>query len=57
MIQNFICETCDKENVCKLRDILFKFHEDAKHNLGIDITMNKCLNYKECKLSDEVIDE
>ena len=47
MINNFICEHCDKNAVCKIMDILYKFHEDNKKSLGVEITMNRCSNYAE----------
>lgn len=46
MIQNHKCEHCDKAAVCKIADIIAKFSEDAKNPLGVDITMNRCLNYQ-----------
>ena len=45
MINNYICETCDKNAVCKVMDILHKFHEDNKRSLGVEITINRCANY------------
>ena len=45
MVNNFLCQVCDKAEVCKLMDILKKFHEDAKTPLGVDITIDKCLNF------------
>ena len=47
MISNFLCETCSKVSVCKVMDILVKFHEDAKKPLGVSITMNQCTHYDE----------
>lgn len=45
MIKNNMCDSCSKSEVCRNRDILFKFDESAKKNLGVDITMNSCENY------------
>ena len=45
MINNFMCSNCDKVAVCKVYDTLAKFDVEAKKPLGVDITMNKCINY------------
>ena len=45
MINNFLCEYCDKNAVCKVMDMLHKFHEEARRPLGVNITMNSCANY------------
>ena len=45
IITNKICENCQSWDVCKLADILYKFDEDAKKNLGVDITIDHCQNY------------
>ena len=37
MINNYMCEQCDKAAVCKIMDILAKFSDDAKKPLGVDI--------------------
>lgn len=44
MIKNNMCEECTKSTVCKIKDILDKFSEDSKKDLGVDITMDAC-NY------------
>lgn len=44
MIKNNMCEDCTKSTVCKIKDILDKFDENAKKDLGVDITMDAC-NY------------
>ena len=44
MINNFICEDCDHYIVCEKRKHL-KFHESAKKDLMMTITMNDCLDY------------
>ena len=45
MINNNICNQCIKTEVCKIYDILIKFDSDAKKPLGVNITMNSCLNF------------
>jgi hypothetical protein len=44
-IKNYICEKCEKVQVCKINDILAKFHEEAKKDLGVDIKVEECRNY------------
>lgn len=46
MISNYLCEKCDHREVCKIMDIISKFHEDAKKPLGVNITMDRCDNYE-----------
>jgi len=46
MINNYLCEKCDHREVCKIMDIISKFHEDAKKPLGVNITMDRCDNYE-----------
>lgn len=46
MINNNICLNCDKSLVCKIADKLAVFSEDAKKDLGVDITINSCKEYK-----------
>lgn len=45
MLDNNFCESCNKAEVCKNKDILYKFDESAKKNLGIDLTMDSCDNF------------
>jgi hypothetical protein len=33
---------CTKEPVCKNRDILLKFSDNAKKPLGVNISLNSC---------------
>lgn len=48
MINNNICENCDHGMVCEIsKKKLSVFSEEAKQNLGVDITIDKCINYKE----------
>ena len=30
MINNDLCASCNKVTVCRINDVLYKFHEDAK---------------------------
>lgn len=41
-VRNFICETCTKRRVCGIMSKLEKFSDDAKKDLGVDITMDSC---------------
>ena len=45
MINNFICDNCEHYLVCDKLKHLMKFHESAKKNLGITITMDECADY------------
>lgn len=46
MINNCICESCDHSIVCETysKKILV-FSEEAKKQLGVDLTLNKCTNF------------
>lgn len=44
-INNFFCEKCQHEIVCKVRDVIMKFHEDAKNQLGVDVTLDSCRSF------------
>lgn len=48
-IKNNICENCNKSLVCKIADKLGAFSEDAKKDLGVDITINQCKEFDEVK--------
>ena len=39
-----MCEGCSKMAVCKIVDILDKFDENAKKQLGVDLTMDSCVH-------------
>lgn len=54
MIENYLCEACDKNAVCKIMDILSKFDIETKKPLGVDIKIKKCLNYEYEEGSDEI---
>lgn len=45
MINNFMCEHCDHYMVCEKLKHLMKFHESAKKNLMITITMEECMDF------------
>jgi hypothetical protein len=45
VINNYICADCNKREVCKIKDILAKFSDDAKNDLGVTLTICECLNY------------
>jgi len=47
MIKNNICENCNHLLVCKIADKLAPFHEEAKKDLGVTITLNECKEYLE----------
>lgn len=46
-VMNFICENCEKRRVCGIAGKIDKFSDDAKKDLGVDITMDSCREYKE----------
>lgn len=45
MIANYMCESCIHGAVCEKKKILIKFHEDAKVDLGVDLTMDTCVDF------------
>jgi len=47
MINNNICENCNHLLVCKIADKLAVFHENAKKDLGVTITINECDEFSE----------
>jgi hypothetical protein len=47
MINNYKCKNCDHSVVCKVADKLAVFSDEAKRDLGVTITMNDCIEYKE----------
>ncbi len=47
MINNDLCASCNKVTVCRINDVLYKFHEDAKKDLGVEITMENCENFED----------
>lgn len=52
MLSNKLCESCGKAAVCRNIDLLYKFDEAAKKQLGIDITLDSCENYEKTKKDD-----
>lgn len=56
MINNDLCASCNKVAVCRINDILYKFHEDAKKDLGVEITMENCVNFEDAT-KDAIIEE
>ena len=57
MINNYMCEKCDKAAVCKIMDVLAKFADDAKKPLGVDISMESCLNFEPDEQEGNSVDE
>ena len=47
MVKNFMCSSCAREAICKHSDIVYKFHEDSKKPLGINITMDSCSHFED----------
>lgn len=45
MINNFICDNCDHYLVFEKLSKLMKFHESAKKDLGITLTMDDCMDF------------
>lgn len=45
MINNFMCERCDHYMVCEKLKPLTKFHESAKKDLMITLTMESCVDF------------
>lgn len=45
MINNFMCEHCDHYMVCEKLKPLMKFHESAKKDMMITLTMDECMDY------------
>lgn len=41
-VNNYMCLSCEKMAVCKVYDKLCAFDEDAKKQLGVDLTMDSC---------------
>ena len=46
MISNHICEKCEIEPICIGAGKLAPFSAEAKKYLGIDITVDRCDNFK-----------
>ena len=46
MINNFMCDKCSHYQVCEKMKHLMKFHDSAKKDLLITITMDECFDYE-----------
>lgn len=57
MINNFICENCLFQNKCVARTKLKPFMEEARTDLGVEITINKCEDYSDMNEENENEDE
>lgn len=53
MINNFMCDSCNHQLVCEKLKPLMKFHEMAKKDLMITLTMDDCADFSEEKGSVE----
>lgn len=49
MINNNICMNCTHSTLCKIEDKISVFSDDAKKQLGVDVTIDNCQNYEEIK--------
>lgn len=45
MINNFLCDKCSHYQVCEKLKPLMKFHDSAKKDMLITLTMEECLDY------------
>jgi hypothetical protein len=45
-IKNNICENCIHKNLCKYKDFVQNFSEDAKEPMGINIEVLQCSSYE-----------
>lgn len=57
MINNFMCDKCSHYQVCEKLKCLMKFHDRAKKDLLITITMDECLDFESESDQDEDKDE
>ena len=57
MINNFMCDKCSHCQVCEKLKSLMKFHDSAKKDLLITITMDECLDFEGELDQDENEDE
>lgn len=57
MINNFICDNCDHYLVCEKLSKLMKFHESAKKDLGITLTMDDCMDFSNTDDEDKVAED
>lgn len=47
MINNFLCDKCSHYQVCEKLKPLMKFHDSAKKDMLITLTMEECLDFNE----------
>lgn len=49
-INNYICDNCNHYLVCgDCKKSIDKFSDEAKNNLGVDITIDRCSNFEKAK--------
>ena len=47
-INNYICTQCNHVQVCgDIKKAIDKFSDEAKTNLGVNITVESCANFEE----------
>lgn len=46
-IKNKLCLSCTHSGICKIEDKIMVFDGEAKKDLGVDITIDKCKEFKE----------
>lgn len=56
MINNFLCDKCSHYQVCEKLKSLMKFHDSAKKDLLITLTMEDCLDYNDENGEDKSAD-
>ena len=52
-----MCDTCNHQLVCEKLKPLMKFHETAKKDLMITLTMEDCADFSEEKESEDWEDD
>ena len=45
-VENYICPSCQCFNVCEVKKKIVVFHEEAKKQLGMDIEIKSCEEFK-----------
>lgn len=56
MINNFLCDKCSHYQVCEKLKPLMKFHDSAKKDMFITLTMEECLDYNDETNEDKTAD-
>lgn len=56
MINNFLCDKCSHYQVCEKLKPLMKFHDSAKKDMLITLTMEECLDYNDETNEDKTVD-